>query len=163
MATIYNSDLFKELTEGAKLQVSRETIPTQIAEKVVPVMEVNPKLLRRSDIVRRITATNTVSSSILVIPSDKEFYLTGVMIGLIKDATSTSLYSGLTLSSGGVTRELIIPGFTLTAQNEQTSISFTFPVKVDSGTTMYVVNSTNVANCTCTVTIFGYFLENIRA
>jgi hypothetical protein len=46
MAQIFNSELKKQLIDGAKLQTSKDVIPSQLADKVVPVMEVNPKLLK---------------------------------------------------------------------------------------------------------------------
>jgi hypothetical protein len=43
-AKIYNSNLTKAIVDGAKLQISEGGIPSEIAEKVVPTMEVNPNL-----------------------------------------------------------------------------------------------------------------------
>ncbi len=44
-AIIYNSDVTKELRDGGKISL-RDAIPNQLAEKVVPVMEVNPKFYK---------------------------------------------------------------------------------------------------------------------
>lgn len=52
MAEIHNSDLSKEIIDKAKLQLSFDKLPTQLAEKVVPTLEVNPDISRRRKIIR---------------------------------------------------------------------------------------------------------------
>lgn len=164
MATIHNTDLSKELKEGAKLQQLRDRIPSELADKVVPVMEVNPKLLRRANIVRRSTASNATVATIYTTPSDKDFYLTGVAIAIIKDATSTSASSYISITIDGASQIFVhIPELTLTAQTGQMALSLPTPIKVDRGTAITINNSTNVANISATGTIVGYTVENINS
>ncbi len=44
MSQINRTELLKGMRDDAKIQ-NAESIPTQLAEKVVPVLEVNPRLL----------------------------------------------------------------------------------------------------------------------
>ena len=160
MATIYNSQLTKELTQGAKIQVSRDSIPTQLADKVVPVMEVNPKLLRRSNIVKTGTANNATTTTVYTIPTTQDFYLTSATLSMIKDVTATSVESTLTATVEGVDTKLMsIVGITLTVQDDQMTLSFPIPIKIDRGTNIRVTNSTNVANCKAIACIHGYLDE----
>ncbi len=161
MATIYNSDLSKELVDGAKIQQNWDKVPNVLGQTVVPVMEVNPKLLRRCNILRRGTGTNATSTTIYIVPSDKDFYLVSCSLSIIKDATSTSLYSRITCIVDGVTASpIVITGLTLTIQNEAISISFPIPIKIDRGTTISLDHSTNVANISGTGCIIGYTISD---
>lgn len=164
MATIYNSELSKELLEGAKIQVHRDSVPTQLAEKVVPVMEVNPKLLRRVNVLKRNSAVNSTSATILAVAADRDFYLTSAFLSVIKDATSTSVSSNITATIDGVSSNLLsIAELTLTAQSSQSNMAYTPPIKIDSGTNISVTNSTNVANITAIAGITGYYSDIPKA
>jgi hypothetical protein len=157
MAQIHNSDLSKELIKGGRLQVSRDIVPNQLAEKVVPVMEVNPRLLKTSQIVRGNTATNATSATIYTTPTDRDFYLTGASIAVIKDVTSTSTESSIKVTIDGSTQRLLsISGITLTAQSSANSINFQNPIKIDRNTTIIVTNTANTANINAWGNIVGY-------
>lgn len=164
MATIYNTDLSKEIQQAGKIQVSRDKIPTEFAEKVIAVAEVNPKLLKIVDICRDATATNAVVATIFTTPTDKDFYLTNAQLSIIKDVTSTSATSYIDCVINNVTTTLLsIPSFTLTVQNQTTSVNFRFPLKIDRGTSIRVLNGTNVANISAAGNIQGYLDYNIKA
>ena len=166
MATIHNTDLTKELKEGAKLQQLRDLIPSQLADKVVPVMEVNPKLLRRINIVRYREDSNSTGGVIYTTPTDKDFYLCGVTMEVIKDATATSVASTVTIVPKGEAsvRIVTIPGFTLTAQNSNQVKDFTHsPILLERASTVVSSNSTNVGNVKAHTIIYGYIVDNSLA
>lgn len=164
MATIYNSNLTNELRDGAKIQISKDKIPTELAEKVIPVMEVNPKLLRKTKICRSLIVTNSTSGTIYTTPTTQDFYLTGATISVIKDATATSVYSQLVVYIDGASQGIMnIPGITLTAQNQSLTLSFPIPVKLDRGSTINISNNTNVGNVVCGASIFGFVDETSNA
>lgn len=165
MAQIHNSTLTKELTEGARLQVARDIIPSQIAEKVVPVMEVNPKLLRVDNIIKQGGFTNDTAGVIYTTPSgNQDFYLTSVALSVIKDATSTSTLSRIRVIVDGVTTYLIpIAHITLTAQNFSYSLTLKNPIKIDRNTSISVITAANVANIACYGSITGYLVDNPNA
>jgi hypothetical protein len=168
MVQIHNSDLFKELRDGTKSQQLRDgVLPSQLAEKVVPVMEVNPKLLRRCEIVRTNAASNATTATIYTTPTDKDFYLCGASLSVIKDVTSTSVVSAIAAPVGGGTtdtrRILVISEISVTIQNGSVATSFQTPIKIDRGVTIVVTNSTNVGNIRADGCIWGYLVENINA
>lgn len=168
MATIYNSDLSKELIEGAKIQTSREGIPTQIAEKVVPVMEVNPKLLRRVNVVRGISKTNTGAQVIYTTPTDKDFILTGVIYAVTKNAACDAATgrSGISVIIEGATQTIgMVSILTATASDQSNSIDFPQGIKLDRGQNISTAGSTTYAagNMSITATILGYTIDNANS
>jgi hypothetical protein len=170
MAIIYNSELSAELIKGAKIQVNRDKVPNEIAEKVVPVMEVNPRLLKIVKICRQVTATNPASATVIyTTPSNQDFYLCGTQMSAMKNVTSdlgTGPFCSLNASIDGVNRSIIsFTGITLTAQERETSIDFNIPIKIDRGTTIVLVASTAPAAGTYirTGSIWGYIDEQSLA
>jgi hypothetical protein len=154
----------KELKDGVKLQQLKDVVPNQLADKVIPVMEVNPKLLRRCNLVRSIDATNATSGTIYTVPTDRDFYLVAASISTIKDVTATSVESAITVFIDGVARKLLsIAGITLTTQTLALANSFPDPIKIDRGTNISVTNTTNVGNIKSIGGIAGYTVENINA
>lgn len=165
MATIHNTDLTKELRDGGKLQQLSDIIPSQLADKVVPTMEVNPKFFRRTNIIKRAAATNATAATIYTTPADKEFFLTGASLSVIKDATSTSTSTYIqSTDSNGMTFEILdIPSITLTPQSETISVTLANPILLKKGQSITVNNSTNVANINTQAVIYGYLVDNITA
>lgn len=157
MATINNSDLTKELIEGAEIQISYETVPHQLADKVVPVMEVNPKLLRRCNVAKFANVTNATSGTIYTTPSDRDFYLVGCTLATIADVTATSTYSALKVVIEGVSINILqIPRITLTVSSGTLSLTLPFPLKIDRASSIQVLHTTNVANVVTSGSIAGY-------
>ncbi len=163
MAQIYNSDLIKGMANDAQIQLNRDYPPQQLADKVVPVMETNPRILQKLNYTHSNTATNATSATIYTTPTDQDFYLSAVALAIIKDATSTSVKSAITATINGVAQDLLsIPEITLTAQTAQMSLAFPKDILIDKGTNIVVTNSTNVANILATGVIFGYLIYNIN-
>jgi len=162
MATINNSSLTKEIIDGAKIAIAYDVVPSQIADKVVPTMEVNPKLLRVCNIIKTDSAVNAASATIYTTPSDKDFFLTGAFLSVIKDATSTSSGTYLRVydTNGVAIYPLYISSLTLTAQSESISENFSVPIKLGRNYTVAVLNTTNVANINATAGITGYTVDN---
>jgi len=152
-----NSEQVKEEIKALGLQPGATIIPTPVA-----VVETNPKLLRRANIVGQIQATNATSATIYTTPTDKDFFLTGASCSVIKDVTATSVLTRInfTLFTGEARSVLAIPGLSLTAQSECLSMDFICPIQLKRGTTITVSNSTNVGNVTSNGMIIGYTVED---
>jgi len=160
MATIYNTDLTKAIAREAGVQTARDNIPSQIAEKVVPVIDVTPRQNRVCDIVRLGACSNATSATIYTTPADRDFYLVGASISVIKDITSTSTTSNLRVTINGVAQSLLsISTATLTIQTAQNSISLPVPIKCDRNSTITLTSDTNVANFKIQGTIIGYVVD----
>lgn len=168
MATIHNTDLTKELKDGGKLQQLRDVIPSQLADKVVPVMEVNPKLLRRSNIVRSGGSITAGSATIYTTPGDKDFYLTACSASFIKDAANdnaTGRFNAIVATVEGIAQNLIsFAVLTLTAQQQTVTISFPTPIKIDKNTAISIASTTIGAGSFAKYgNIVGYTVDNINA
>ena len=163
MATIYNSDVTKELREGGKISL-RDAIPTQLAEKVVPVMEVNPKLLKVTNFIKRGTLNNATSATLATTDAINETFITGAYLSVMKDVTATSLYFRINCVIGGASTSLLALGsLTLTAGSKDVSIMFRDPIKVDKSSALTLVASTNVGNFILEGGICGYLDNNSNA
>jgi len=160
MATINNSDLKKNLIEGAKINIVTEAVPSELGKTVVPVMETNPKLLRICDIIKYGVCSDSTVSAIYTTPADRDFYLTACSLSLIKDATAVSNISNLQVYIGGIAiNVLAIAGITLTAQNGSMSLSFPTPIKIDRDTAIAIRNSNATSTVNSVGTIIGYIVE----
>ena len=170
MAThIYNSDLSTEIREGARVQASMDTIPSELAEKVIAVMETNPKILKSYTVIASAAETNPAAAATLyTTPTNQDFYLCDVSLELIKNATSdlsTGIFCSLTAVVGGVTRTLMaIPGITLTAQTASKTMTFAHPIKIDRGSAILVVGQSAPSVGTyiryCSITGFNMSSSN---
>lgn len=164
MATIYNSDLSKELREGAKLQVT-DRMPTELAEKVVPVMEVNPKLLRKCNVVKQNT-NSTINSSVTVYstPSNQDFYLCGFTISFINDATSQATLGNIQCTPfemNTVTKLGSMGNITGVAAAQTISQDFSRPILLKRSTSITAtIEGVAVGTSKTQVTIYGYTIEN---
>lgn len=155
MSQINNSDLTKELIQGAKINTSFDSVPNQIAEKVVPVMECNPKLLRRSKTVFR---SNTASGTVLTTSSVKDTFITGFNAVATNStaATTGSFYVTITEAETGAQRlfTFSLPCSNLIdVQEDSIALSLPFPIRLLRGSTIATTCSGLSA---AVVTIFYY-------
>lgn len=167
MAQIYNSDLIKEVIDGAKIQIAHDNFPNQLAEKVVPVMEVNPKLLRTISVVKHNNILNSSSATIYTTPVGKSFYITAAILSMQKDATSISKYCAITidLPDGTTSQRLLnIAGLSTTALNNAITISFPIPILIKENSAINVVTEDiSLGNVIASGSIFGYLVDNPKA
>ena len=162
---IYNSDLTRELREGARIQTATDATPTEIADKVVPVMEVNPKLLRVINYNQAGAATNATSTSIVTLPLDKDIFVTNASLSFQKDVTATTTFIRLNgVLENGQTIVLLASGcLTLTVESHDLAISFPVPIKLKKGSSISVTASTNTGNFNAFASVSGYYVDNINA
>lgn len=157
-----NSSTTQEIRDVARSQDAVEVLPSSFSPTIQLVAEVNPKMLRRSNVLRNSSAVNSTSSTVYTVPSEGEFYLTFAQIAIIKDATSTSTQSYIQCQPKGYAaqRILSIPSLTLTAQEAQVSATLAAPLLLEPGSTITLANQTNVANITAHCCIAGYYLKS---
>lgn len=168
MAKIFNSNLTKELVDGAKLQTAFDKVPSELAEKVVPVMEVNPKLLRKTNLVLNGSRTASGAAITLITPSsDKKTFITGIRLSVVKDATCDASSSDFsirgTIKDGGSTVFCSLPLLTLTAQDSNIFVKFDpielEPTKVLNMDSLTFTAGSAISSCN----VYGYQIENPRA
>jgi len=164
MAQIYNSDLTKELVQGSKLQQARDIIPNQLADKVVPVMEVNPKLLRTTNLFKAGVLSDAVSATIFTASIDRETYIQDIWFSYKTDVNATATNFNVSAVIDGATQNLvIIRKNNLTAEKDSGFLSFDSPIKIDKGSIVTVTSDTNVASFRFSVCFTGFTVENYKS
>ena len=159
MATINNSDLSKELIDGAKIQISHDVVPNQLAEKVVPVMEVNPKLLRVCNIVR--STLLVAPTTIYTTPANRNFYLCSAFVQCSTKADVDAARI-ITVTIDGQSQVLIQnnvsggPAGSLGTTNSDLTINPSNPIKIDRGTAIVISGSGTFGSAG----IIGYTVED---
>jgi hypothetical protein len=162
MVQIKNNDTIKEIIKGANIQINEQP-PTELARSVVPTMEVNPSMMRRSNFFKSAVASNAVSSTIFTTETARDFYITNIDVNVMKDVTATSTYSGIEITPAetGVAIECFqLATLTLTVQNIGHSFNLHYPLKLKRGTTVKVINATNTGNIRSYATICGYYVDD---
>jgi len=166
MAQIHNSDLSKEIVQGARLQQNRDIIPNQLAEKVVPVMEVNPTLLKYCNIVSHASSVVTGNMIIYTTPTDKDFYLCGLDAAYNKNVTCDVASGLLTITitpKDGVAVYLNFPIFTLTAEKDGKTINFSRPILMKRGISFTFTGTFTAGNLYRGGTVWGYTIDSPNA
>jgi len=163
MAKIYNSEVTKDLANNAGIQQNIDKVPNELAEKIVPTFESNPELFRKCNVIITNTAVNATNATIYTTPKDRDFYLVGASLSVIKDAGSTSTETSINVQTDETNttqRFLSIIGLSGVAQSETISISLPYPLKLRRNTIQTLTNSTNNANISARGVLYGYYLES---
>lgn len=149
-----NSRIKNSFIDVLGLNPIQDRIPDTVIPSVQPVFNVGAT---RCDVCRYADASNSTAVTVYTTPVDKDFYLSSVVLSVVKDATATSVRSAVVVRVDGTDQRVIsIPGFSTTAQNQTVSITLSPPIKVDRNTVVSLTNSTNVANVTASACIQGY-------
>jgi len=157
MSQINSTELLKGMRDNAKVQ-NLESVPSQLADKVVPVMETNPILLRKCNISKGLVSS--ASGTIYTTPTDRDFYIVASCLSVVRDASATSVSTRILATIDGLASPILgICGVTLTAGSSEQSISFPTPIKVDRGTNITVSFNTATAVITAYSQITGYLVD----
>lgn len=161
MGTIYNKDVFDELRYNGKIQ-NTDTINNQISGNIVPVMEVNPRLVRPCNVSIHNASSTTGNTVIYTVPSGKDFFCTGVYLTYASDAACDGTGSSITfVDQYGATRRMIgVFKIASTAYSQSISLSFPTPILIRSGVAINLSNNFT-AGVSCTQGgVHGYTVDN---
>lgn len=153
------------MREGGKLQI-REKLPSELAEKIVPVMEVNPKLLRICNFVKSYAKSNTGSSIMYTGTADRDLYITSVALVGRNDAAFDGSGCAISATINGTTTVICeikantSPG---ALNNLESHRDFTVPIKIDRGTNITIALSFAAGTASYTGMICGFTDELINA
>jgi len=162
MATINNKDLTKELIDGAKIQLSFDDVPGRLASAVVPTMEVNPKLLKKTTYLGILSGRASTGSGILVYrgTDDKKVNITNINIANVQDATSDNVLMSLKATINGVVRTIWTKRkATTTAVTTNDNLYFNPALKIDKNTDIIMDLLFTAGTSILDVSILG-FLED---
>lgn len=158
MAQLRRSSVFQWLVDLLGAQNAGDGPPSaQIVPSVQPTLEIGP---RRTLISRHQTNSATGTTTILTVPSDKDFYLTYVTLTITQDATCDGVVGILSITQDGVSRRIVsLPHQPLTAGTYIATLTLSHPIKVDRGTAISCNSVFTAGTCTKDATIGGYVLE----
>lgn len=168
MAKIYNSDCTKGLAQNAGIQQSAEKVPNELAEKIVPTFETNPKLLRNSSGLYggSSQASGTMNISNVAI-AGKRTFLTYVQACYVKDAANdraTGIISvGCTPKGKGPTDMIIFPIITLTAQEGNQIAVLNPPLELEPNTNITFTGTYAAGVMSRGLSVYGFQLDNPNA
>lgn len=167
-ATIYNSDLTKGLASNAKIQTAKDKVPNELAEKVVPTMETNPELLRKSTILTNIERSTTTSASpgttLYTASSTKDTYITALSLSATSSAAcdNTIIRIRVTVNNQAVILLALLKE-TLTLNSQTATLTLTYPLKIDRGTNISLLNVFTAGSSNLNGCVLGYEVDNTQA
>lgn len=170
MAKIYNSDVTKELANNAGIQQSVDKTPNELAEKIVPVIETNPELLRKITILgassSTVTGTSTITNTALETTNRKKrVFLTGITASYAKDAVCDATGKiSLWIQPKGLGSATLLFSFTiitLTAQYESISINLDKPLELEIDSTIGFGVTFAAGSLSRSCQAYGYRVESL--
>jgi len=163
MAIIYNSDVSKNIIQGARIQVNRDKVPNELAEKVVPTLEVNPHLVKLANVTASTSSSTTADLTVYTTPTDEDFYLTYALWSIAENATDDGSSTSLVCTPYDLNANwniLQIRGLTTTAQSETIAVNFDSPIRIKRNTAINVSHTTTAGVMSKGRRIAGYNIDN---
>lgn len=138
-----NNNALKQLNNAIGYTgYSHQNIISEVDREFQPTIETNPFLASFASVAESGLGSSTGTSvTIYSTPSTTDFYLTGVSLAIIKDATCDTITGSISVTAtvNGVSKSLVrIPHITLTAQTSELSISMVAPLKIDRNTNISI-------------------------
>lgn len=136
MPIINNSNLTREIIDGAKINLITDEVPGLLARSVVPVMEVNPKLVKPVN-VHEIAAS---AGTIYTVPSTGKFYLTSAAVTAVSQNQSALRNAAINVTLKGGSSKVIVyasvaSGGATETTNSQ-SLNYVPPILLEPGSTI---------------------------
>lgn len=154
-----SSELIREIQEATKIQTIGG-LPRVISNQIVPVIEVNPRVVKPTLIFSVATATSGVATLISANPK-QDVYIKGITLAIIKDA-ACDMASGrvnISCSQNGSKDLIALPVLTLTAQSMATAQTFNPPIKIDRNTAVNI-NGTYAAGVMWRTATINYYVDD---
>jgi len=140
MPQVQNSSTIKEIRTAGGLSVS-EGFPTSLGNQIVPVININPKDYRTTNVLFASSSTSSGNIGIGTTSTTKDTFITSIQMSMAKDATcdvaSGAIYLDMTFND--VVRDFAyISILTLTAQSQTVFLQFANPVRVARGSSILI-------------------------
>lgn len=161
-AKIYNKDAIQAEIRSAGI-VGNENIPGELADKVLPVIDITPRHHRLNTVLATLLGRTTTGTGVTVLAAQgatKEVYITGYTFANVQDATSDNTVMSLTSTFGGVAKVFHRREKpTTTASVTDDFVSFPIPLKIDDNTAVTFTLAFTVGTSTSDVILFGYIVD----
>jgi hypothetical protein len=152
-----NTEIVNEIRNALKTQIN------DVIREPIPIIEVNPSIVKNSLTCSGILINATSQS--MIIPLDRDIYVVSAEMKWIKDVTSTSLSASISYTNElNVISQLLRAAFlTLTAETGSCSITFPHPIKLQRGSGLTITSSTNVGNISVGAVVSYYTDDSSNA
>lgn len=154
MATIQNSEVTQEISRQANLQTEAVN---QLSNVVAPVLDVNPNWY--VDTVKHAETVTTGNTTVFTTPSDKDFYLCGIMLSTTNNSTydgTGETVSGKVFGDTSTVRLASLVHQALVAGDRNMFLTFPRPIKMARGEAILLQTSFTAGACRTRATIFGF-------
>lgn len=159
MVTNYNSDTTKEIVAAMKASTAKDIIPNQLAEKIVPVVDVNPAHNRKIDTIKYVTAAG---QTFYTTPANKQdFYLCGINIGIENTNLAQTGYTYVAVNQNNATLRLcpvkctgLVGGIAIA----NVVLELIRPIKVDRNSAIILTTSGSVNSAVAS--LWGYHVDS---
>jgi len=157
MAIVKRSSVIENYQKLTGLNIATDGMPQTLGSSINPSIEIGPKF---TFIVRSISGTSTGAITAYTTPTDKDFYLTFLHESFTKDATCDMVDFRTNITTEGVSRNISsIPSQTTTAESRSQNTTFSYPIKLDRGSTIQTLGAFTAGTCTKKLNIGGFILE----
>lgn len=166
MAKINNQAVIQKLIDELKLYPGADTIPTEIADKILAVYQINSEELTvsgaKATIVRQAEAALT-TTTIYTTSATEDFYLTNVAMSSVHNSdggAGGTPQSTVNVTIDSVSRVILMcrhrnDAGEVEAQCMTNSLNLQNPIKIDKGTNITVIN--NSTDGIASASIVGYY------
>jgi len=158
MVDIQSKEVIDKISDELKVQPSLQ-IPRELMKQIQLVYNVNPtRIVNVLESASGSVSGNTVA---FTTPATQDFFLTGVTISTISDATAdnTSILGFCTLEGKASANFITIVKLTTTAHEQTSVIEFNPPLKLERNTTVGVFTSFTVGANTKAINIIGFVTD----
>jgi len=148
MAKINNAQVIQKLVDELKLYPSKDAIPTELAEKILPVFQINSEEITvktpTANVVRDgISTVGTGDVTLYTTSATDQFYLTNIALSFAMDGDGVlgawNTLAQVQVTIDGTARAILSLPFRMETDHvgsvhEAVSLNFQNPVKVDKST-----------------------------
>ncbi len=142
MAKINNQAVLQKLMDELKLYPGIDVIPTELAEKILPVYQINTEVIEVSpkpaNVVRSVELIGAGGAVVMyTVPATGKFYLTNVALSSGIDTSGTLRNAYVSVVIDSVIVDIVTIGLTgsalTTAVNQTISLNLQNPILLDPG------------------------------
>ncbi len=128
-----NSAVSQEIRDVLKLQGAINPIPRNVDDRIIPVIDINPKHAQKIEIIKSASGGTALSYTT---PADMDFYLTNAALGYAKAAADTGTFMRIRAYVNGAQLNILgLVGITGTAENKETEEYYgQIGIKIDRNT-----------------------------
>ena len=149
MPTINNAQVIQKLVDELKLYPGKDLIPTELAEKILPVFQINDQEITiktpTANIVRGSGILDNNSDTMFTTPATGKFFLTNVWLQAQDDGSVANGDIKVVLTIDGAVQTILdfrMAGGTADFNENSLALNLQNPILVDQGTNIVASSST---------------------